>query len=151
MPFGPGEDANTFTLLGSQYRGFPVIKVCSLCKLWFQSRDFAVRFTYKEVNYIGINHTVKEARPDFWEGGTTDLGNGTGTMIMRTVPGEQPQELVAVVADEQFLNLLIHAPALLDTLRIVRDAFSNEAHLFEDERRALSHVRLALRELEGEA
>jgi hypothetical protein len=32
QPMGPGSDNDTFTLPGSHYRGFAVIKVCAACK-----------------------------------------------------------------------------------------------------------------------
>jgi hypothetical protein len=36
QPFGPGKTPDTFTLLGSHYRGFTVVAVCDDCKNAYQ-------------------------------------------------------------------------------------------------------------------
>jgi hypothetical protein len=62
QPFGPGEDANTFMLLGHHYRGFPVIKTCHNCTTAFMSDDAPVSFSYKGSRYVGQNHEVREVK-----------------------------------------------------------------------------------------
>ena len=57
QPFGPSEDADCFTALGSHYRGFPVIKICDDCKQRYQSGEPLV-FVYRGLWYSG------EAIPD---------------------------------------------------------------------------------------
>lgn len=51
QPFGPDEDGRrALTMLGSHYRGFPVVKVCDSCADGV--RDGAVEFEYKGKRYI---------------------------------------------------------------------------------------------------
>lgn len=50
QPFGPDEGL-VFTTLGNHYRGFPIIKVCDLCKRIMQRGYPAKYFTYKGIRY----------------------------------------------------------------------------------------------------
>ena len=50
QPFGPNDTPDSFTLLGSHYRGFAVIKICDNCKRRFQTGASLV-FTYQYVLY----------------------------------------------------------------------------------------------------
>lgn len=56
QPFGPGIGTEgVFTLPGSHYRGYPVIKICSECKAIIQ-HGTAVHFTYKSTRYTAANY-----------------------------------------------------------------------------------------------
>lgn len=46
QPFGPDKDV-TFTALGSQYRGFPLIEVCDRCKEGYQAGRQTLMFKYR--------------------------------------------------------------------------------------------------------
>lgn len=50
QPFGPADDANCFTTLGSHYCGFPVVKLCDGHKQDIQRGDL-VTFKFKGVWY----------------------------------------------------------------------------------------------------
>ena len=50
QPFGPDDSILSFTLLGSHYRGFPVLKVCDNCKLTVESE--VMFFSYRGHDYI---------------------------------------------------------------------------------------------------
>jgi hypothetical protein len=54
QPFGPGETSLEFSMLGSHYRGFPVIKMCDGCKETAESatHEKPVSFAYKGRSYI---------------------------------------------------------------------------------------------------
>lgn len=57
QPFGPGIGTEVvFTLPGSHYRGYPVIKVCSDCKAIIQHGTAPVHFTYKGTRYTAANY-----------------------------------------------------------------------------------------------
>lgn len=66
QPFGPGENANTFILPGDHHRGFPVVKVCTVCKNTFTSGS-EVSFLYKRVRFVGKDHKVEEMIYPNWE------------------------------------------------------------------------------------
>ncbi len=51
QPAGPGEDARCFTLPGSHYRGFPVVKVCDHCKQRIEYGKTLLHFMYKDQTY----------------------------------------------------------------------------------------------------
>ena len=58
QPFGPDESLQSFTALGSHYRGFPVITICDECKGKVQSRH-DVAFTYRKVPYLAAGALQK--------------------------------------------------------------------------------------------
>lgn len=75
QPFGPGESPDTFSLLGSHYRGFSVIKICDTCKQNAQA-GIPLEFIHKSKRYIGNAYDeVLEVPPYvddalyFWERG----------------------------------------------------------------------------------
>src|SRR5712692_8231990 len=114
QPFGPDETPESFQLVGSHYRGFPVIKVCSTCKSAFQTGDFVVRFTYKGHRFLAKDHTVQYEEVSLWNGGTSttaSLADQSATMIMQETIGES--ELVAMVFDSTLVNAFIAAPGLI--------------------------------------
>lgn len=114
QPFGPGTTPNSFQLLGSHYRGFPVVKVCSTCKSAFQTGDFVVRFTYKGHRFIATDHQVQYEEVSLWNGGTTtsaSLADESVTMIMQDTIGEP--KLIALVLDPSFVPPFIAAPGLI--------------------------------------
>jgi hypothetical protein len=114
MPFGPAETPDSFLVSGSQYRGFPVIKVCDTCKLAFHTGDFIVRFTYKGHRFIAKDHQVAYEEISLWNGGTStmaSLADQSATMIMQDTIGEP--ELVAMVLDPKLVNTFIAAPGLV--------------------------------------
>ena len=51
QPFGPDSDPMTFMMLGSHYRGFPVIKVCWPCAEAIKD-GLITEFTYRKVKYL---------------------------------------------------------------------------------------------------
>lgn len=126
QPFGPSEDTKTaFVLPGNHYRGFPVIKVCYTCKSAFETGDFPVFFEYKGYKYVGKDHKVVEVNPTFYDGGTTVLGNGSGTMIMKDGPDED--QLIAVVAETEWIAAFVAVPDLIEACKMIADAFSETA------------------------
>jgi hypothetical protein len=52
QPFGPDESIRCLTMLGSHYRGFAVIKVCSDCADKISSGERIPSFDYKGNAYI---------------------------------------------------------------------------------------------------
>lgn len=50
QPFGPNDTPDSFTLPGSHYRGFAVVKVCDSCKVEIQDRK-SLYFSYKRRRY----------------------------------------------------------------------------------------------------
>jgi hypothetical protein len=58
QPFGPGETINCFVMLGSHYRGFPVIKVTDEQKQRIQAGE-RMEFKYKGVQYMAMNGQVE--------------------------------------------------------------------------------------------
>lgn len=50
QPFGP-DDAPTFVMPGSHYRGFPALPVCDACKARVQSGE-QIAVTYRQQPYI---------------------------------------------------------------------------------------------------
>jgi hypothetical protein len=114
QPFGPDTSPDSYALLGSHYRGHPVIKVGDVCKTAFQSGDFEVKFEYKGYHFIGKDHQVKEVHISLWDGGACsfDSCRGSGTSVMKdTLDGH---ELVAIVADAGLVNTFIAAPGLVE-------------------------------------
>ncbi len=149
QPLGPGEDANTFSLLGNHSRGFPVIKVCSSCKSAFQTGDFPVYFTYKGFRYVGRNHEVRQVKPSLWDGGTTDLnGQGSATMIMRDTP--DGSELVALVADPAFVASFVVVPDLMDACEQITRVFADDNGLTRAQSLAVAKVRVTLKAINHE-
>jgi hypothetical protein len=123
QPFGPGETANEYTLLGSHARGFPVIKVGDLCKSAFQTSDFLVEFEYKGHHYIGKDHEVKEVHVSLYEEGTispTDLNPSKATVIMKDASIGGP-DLIALVfkpelvpTEPDLVKAFLVAPQLIE-------------------------------------
>src|SRR5260370_3422968 len=86
QPFGPDKTPESFQLLVSHYRGFPIVKVCSTCKLAFQTGDFVVRFTYKGHRFLAKDHAVQYEEVSLWNGGTStmsSLADPSATMLMQ--------------------------------------------------------------------
>ena len=161
QPFGPDETPESFQLLGSHYRGFPVIKVCSTCKSAFQTGDFVVRFTYKGHRFLAKDHTVQYEEVSLWNGGTTtmaSLADQSATMLMRDTIGEP--ELVAMVLDPTFVNTLIAAPGLIKACEealALRDTLERDLHYSYVEKAdrdalllAFASIAVALREAQPE-
>lgn len=117
QPFGPNESPDSYMLLGSHYRGFPVIKVGDSCKSAFQTGDFEVQFEYKGHHFLGKDHKVKEIHISLWDGGTTTLwpdshDQASATMIMKDAIG--PSELVALVLVPELVHAFTVAPQLVE-------------------------------------
>ena len=114
QPFGPDKTLDSFQLLGSHYRGFPIVKVCSTCKSAFQTGDFVVRFTCKGHHFLAKDHLVQYEEVILWNGGTStlaSLADQSATMIMQETIGES--ELVAMVLDPTLVNAFIAVPGLI--------------------------------------
>jgi hypothetical protein len=59
QPLGPDEKV-TFTLPGSHYRGFPVVRVCEVCRTKYKSGK-NLTFTHKKVEYnASLERGVRE-------------------------------------------------------------------------------------------
>ena len=114
QPFGPDESPDCFTALGSHYRGFPVIKVCGICKSAFQSGDFVVKFSYQGFHYLAKDHKITEVHVSLWDGGTASFEScrGSGTMIMKDDLSES--ELIALVANPAYVPAFLAAPRLIE-------------------------------------
>ena len=161
QPFGPDETPDSFQLLGSHYRGFPVVKVCSTCKSAFQTGDFVVRFTYKGYRFLAKDHQVQYEEVSLWNGGTTtsaSLGNQPVTMLMQETIAEP--KLIALVLDPAFAPLFIAAPGLIhacEEMLALRDKLERYLHLGYVEKAdrdtlllAFAGVAVALREARPE-
>jgi hypothetical protein len=59
-PMGPGSDNDTFTLPGSHYRGFAVIKVCTACKEQIE-QGHPVTVIYKG-HQVSVNQAKHDVR-----------------------------------------------------------------------------------------
>ncbi len=149
QPLGPSETPDdSYALIGSHARGFPVIKVGDTCKYAFQTGDFPVYFTYKGFRYLGQHHAVREVKPSLWDGGTSDLnGQGSATIIMKDTPGGS--ELVALVADSAFVASFIAVPDLIEACGQVVQAFPNDDTLTRSQSLAVARARVALKALGG--
>ncbi len=140
QPFGPEKTPESFQLLGSQYRGFPVVKVCSPCKLAFQTGDFVVRFSYKGHRFIAKDHTVQYEEVSLWNGGTStmaSLADQSATMLMQDTIGEP--HLVAMVLDPTLVNAFIAAPGLIKACEeavALRDTLERYLHYSYDVEKA---------------
>lgn len=75
QPFGPDTTPARYTALGSHYRGFPVIKVCTCCKDTFTSGD-EVSFVYKQTRYVGKDHKVEEKIYTNWKEAEEAMNRG---------------------------------------------------------------------------
>ena len=116
QPWGPSETPDSFMMLGSHYRGFPIVKVCASCKSAFQTGDFPVAFTYKGHKYIAEDHQIREKDISLWIGEqwmTSDLNPFEATAIMRDTPDEGP-ELVALVESADLVQSFVIAPNLVE-------------------------------------
>lgn len=132
QPFGPDTTPDSFPLLGSHYRDFPVVKVCSTCKSAFQTGDFVVRFTYKGHRFIARDHTVQYEKTSLWDGGTStlaSLSDQSATLLMQDTIGDP--ELVALVLDSAFVPMFIAAPGLIhacEEMLALRDTLERYLH-----------------------
>lgn len=59
QPFGPDECIDSFVVLGSHYRGFPIVKICNDCKFKWQ-QGWPLTFTYKGVQYRSTVNYIAE-------------------------------------------------------------------------------------------
>jgi hypothetical protein len=161
QPFGPDETPESFQLLGSHYRGFPVVKVCSTCKSAFQTGDFVVRFTYKGHRFVAKDHTVQYEEVSLWNGGTTtaaSLADQSVTMLMQDTIGEP--RLIALVLDPSFVHAFLAAPGLIKAceealaLRDTLERSLHSSHVEKADRDALflafASIAVALREARPE-
>lgn len=118
QPFGPDEKPNCYTLLGSHYRGFPVIKVCDSCKTAFETGDFPVTFAYKGRQFTGRNHEVREVSPVLWAGETYtpgELNSAPARTIMRDTATRGIDVAALVYEDHSdLLPAFLAAPALVE-------------------------------------
>src|SRR2546421_291439 len=161
QPFGPDETPESFQLLGSHSRGFPIVKVCSACKSAFQTGDFVVRFTYKGHRFLAQDHAVQYEEVSLWNGGTStlaSLADQSATMLMRDTIREP--ELVAMVLDPAFVNAFIAAPSLIkacEEVLALRDTLERYLHYSSVEKAdrdaillAFASIAVALREARPE-
>lgn len=58
QPFGPSENIAHMAMLGSHYRGFPVIKIGDEARQMIEAGR-EVQFTYKRQRYVAVNGEVK--------------------------------------------------------------------------------------------
>jgi hypothetical protein len=77
QPFGPSDKADTFTTLGSHYRGFPVVKICDECKETAKSGS-PLQFTLSGATYIGDRDQVWEVPKYVVDGDPLLWWNETG-------------------------------------------------------------------------
>lgn len=119
QPWGPDESPLSFALLGSHYRGYPVVKVCGFCKREAienaKDRGEPVQFQFKGQEYVfdGERDPLVEY---LWNGGKSADGDGMEyEMICRDTP--TGHDIVGLV----YVDL---APGLADELI---DAY-NKAH-----------------------
>jgi hypothetical protein len=151
QPFGPNDNPATYALLGSHYRGFPVVKVCILCKSAFLAGDFEVRFEYKGFKYIGKDHKVREENPSFYDGGTTDFNHTSVSMVMRDMPGDMSDELIAVVCESEWLAAFVALPDLMAACEQIANVFRDTAdyRLTSEQGMAIASAHNALARAQG--
>ena len=98
QPWGPGNSHLSFTVLGSHYRGFPVVKVCDFCKREAienaKESGKPVRFSFTGGDYVFDGERVPFVEY-LWNGGTSGDMNGDFEMICRGTP--TGHDIVAVV------------------------------------------------------
>jgi hypothetical protein len=118
MPFGPDESPDSFSLLGSHIRGFPVVKVCSSCKQAFQSGDFVVKFQYKGHDFIAEEHQVREVGASLWLGETylpSELNDAHVQAIMRDTATKGIDVAALVYVDNaDLIPAFLAAPGLME-------------------------------------
>lgn len=118
QPFGPSESPDSFALLGSHYRGFPVVKVCGSCKSAFQSGDVQVFFSYKGHQFVGENHRVRERNISLYvDEGHSDAGAFAGhqaRLLMRERPSGLDVAALVFEDNADILSALVIAPRLLE-------------------------------------
>jgi hypothetical protein len=168
QPFGPGETANEYTLLGSHARGFPVIKVGDLCRSAFQTGDFIVKFEYKGHHYIGKDHQVREVEAVLWLGESHKTSELNDSVPVRAIMRDTPQGTdIAALVFEDSADLILTfraAPQLLtacEELDKLRDKISFylergvdagrvDKDYYQQIMMALAKVHLALKAARGE-
>lgn len=142
QPFGPGENAKTFTLPGNHYRGFPVIKVGEQCKSAIEAGK-RILFSYKGFRYIYQDGKVQESKPSLWDGGTSVFNGESATMIMKDTP--EGSELVAMVCDSEFIQPFIATPDLIEACELIIQAFPNYNNLLSGQQAmAIARIHNAL-------
>lgn len=109
QPWGPDESPLSFTLPGSHYRGFPVVKVCDFCKR--ESLEvIAITGKRVEFSHKGNTYEFDGIRPPYspylWNGGTSGgPDEQTYTMLCRDTP--TGHDIVAHVFDAQLAEEII--------------------------------------------
>lgn len=118
QPFGPDEKPDCYTLLGSHYRGFPVIKVCDTCKSAFKTGDFPVTFAYKGHQFVGKEHEVREVGASLWLGESHRTSELNSDVLVRAIMRDTLKGIdVAALVYEDNSDLLLaflSAPALVE-------------------------------------
>lgn len=107
QPFGPGVSPLSFTLPGSHYRGFPVVSICSFCKVEKVEMGEAVMFDYKHTPYRYYGDGSTPVALVLWNGGTTTLlpHDETVTMLCRDTPGEH--DIIGYISDPRLADEII--------------------------------------------
>lgn len=118
QPFGPNESPDSFMALGSHYRGFPVVKVCDMCKSAFQTGDFIVHFSYKGHRFVAENQQVRECDISLYvDPAHQDAGDFTGHPV-RLLMRERHSglDVAALVFEDNadILSAFVIAPRLLE-------------------------------------
>lgn len=121
QPFGPNETPDSYTLIGSHYRGFPVIKACSSCKMAFQSGDFPVKFEYQGHHFVGENHRIKEVNVSLWLGESHRTSELTDAIPVRAIMRDALHgiDIAALVFDDSsdLIASFLAAPQLVEACR----------------------------------
>jgi len=168
QPFGPDEKP-TFTLLGSHYHGFQIIKVGSICKNAFQSGDFPIEFEYKGYHYVGENHEVREVHVRLWLGESHRTSELNADTPVRAIMRHTPQKGIDIAAlvfedNSDLISTFVAAPQLMEACEEVDrlrekiefhlEAAQARGYVAEDTLKAvlmaLAKVRLALKAARGE-
>lgn len=168
QPLGPENGIGNFVQIGEKiWKGFPIIKICSSCKLAAQSGEFSVPFIYKGHTYLAKNHNIQETNISLWNGGTcsTDsLHPSDATAIMLDTP--ESHELVALVLKDvppttpNLVKAFLIAPNLieaceeLDLLAEKVDYYLDFSYVERADRHAilmaLAKIRIELKRARGE-
>ncbi|SRR6266700_5307717 len=169
QPWGPNETSDSYALLGSHYRGFPIIKVGSVCKNAFQSGDFEVGFEYKGHRFVGKNHEVKETDVRLWLGESHHTSDLQPTIPLRALMRDTPQKGIDIAAlvfedNSDLISIFVAAPQLMeaceevdglrDKIEFHLEAAQARGYVADDTLKAvlmaLAKVRLALKAARGE-
>ncbi len=111
QPFGPDEDIEqSFTLPGSHYRGFPVIKLCASCKHAVQY-EHKLSFSYRGNTYMYAEGVIANC--------TSRAGSDLPVRKADLIGHKLERDTSLVELDSSGTLRLVHVQAYLDDGRCI--------------------------------